>query len=195
MRTIGLLAVILTALGITGRSYADPPERQVNIRREYRESEAPDHLIFVSHISTMKEVAAFNRNVAIGMVQEHMHFESAEAADPFLTNMIAIADERHEARDKIWVETICRPDAPRDKEALYRLLDQVDDLALIKAHNIYVAFLSTLDARQQDALIAWLQEEKEGFYYRAAEHESIFEASGGDVVERVQVICATRVEQ
>lgn len=198
MKNLSPIAAILITLAIAGVSYADPvrPDgAQVKIRTEYRGLAAPDHLMFAMHARTMNGIAESYRDIALDIVQKHMHLDSEEAAESFLSRMIATVGELDSEQGKIWDEAVCRPDAPRSKEALYKMLDLVDDLAEIKAHNVYVKFLSSLDEGQQEAMTAWLKEEKEGFYYRAAEHKSMFEASGSDVVERVQVICAVRASQ
>lgn len=196
MKRPSLIAVTTLILALAGLAPADPPERVEKIRNEYRGLAAPDHLMFAMHVRSMQGTAEWNRGIALGMVQKYMQFDSEDAAEAFLFRMVAVVGELESEEDKIWDETVCRPDAPRSKEALYQMLDRVDDLREIKAHNAYVKFMSTLDKRQEEAMTAWLQDAKEGFYYRTAEHKSLFELSGQDVVMRVEIICASRgIEQ
>jgi hypothetical protein len=190
-----ILSLITVATFTFALAHADPPGHAEKIRKEYRGLAAPDHLMFAMHVRSMKETAEWNRDIAIGMVQKYMKLESEEAADAFLSRMTAAVGELESEYDAVWDQTVCRPDAPRSKEALYQMLDRVDDLTEIKNHNVFVKFMSSLHMRQQEAMTAWLKDSKEGFYYRTAEHKSLYEFSGEDVVERVETICAMRERQ
>ncbi|MGH7928366.1 MAG: hypothetical protein ACREQV_11280, partial [Candidatus Binatia bacterium] len=134
----------------------------------------------------------WNRDMALRRVQKYMQLESKEAAEAFLSRMEATADELDSEYDKVWDETVCRHDAPRGKEALYQMLDQMDDLERIKSHNAYVKFMSSLDERQEEAMTAWLEEDKEGFSYWSAEHKSTYEKMAVDVENHVDTVCAAK---
>lgn len=192
MKSLSLIAVILIALVIAGTSYADPPERTEKIRKAYRGAAAPDYLMFATEVLSMKETAEWNRDIALQIVQKRMGLDSEDAAEAFLSRMVAAAKELEAEHGNVVDTMLCGPNVPREKKALYQRLDQVDDLQEIKSHNVYVKFLSSLDEGQQAAMTAWLKESKEGFSYRTAEHETSFENVGVDVVNHVDMVCAAR---
>jgi hypothetical protein len=105
---------------------------------------------------------------------------------------VAAADEVDSESGKVSKEMLCGPDAPRDKEDIYRTMDLADDLRQNKVHNVYTKFMSGLDARQQEAMTAWLQDAKEGYYYRSAEHKSLWETADYDVLGHVDMVCASQ---
>lgn len=195
MRNPSLIAISLVVFAITGFSHADPgpPERvPEKIRKEFRGAAAPDHLVFAALFDSTKATAEWNREIALGIVQKHMHLDSEKAVEVFLSRMVAVVGELESEHDKVWDETVCRPDAPRSKEALFQMLDRVDDLTEIKTHNVYVKFISSLDQNQQETLTAWLKDAKEGFYYRTAEHRSLYENTSVDVIEHIDMVCTMR---
>lgn len=195
MITPNLVAVTLVVSAMTGLSYADPdrPERiHENIRTEYRGAATPDHIMFAHELFTIREAAVSYPDYALRIVQEGMQLDSEEAAEAFIARMVAAAGELESEYGKVSDTLLCGPDAPRAREALYKILDRVDDLREIKDHNAYVKFTSSLDKSQKDALSAWLEEDKEGFYYRTAEHKSSYEGTGVDVVRHVETVCAMR---
>lgn len=192
MKNLSLIAVTLIALALAGRALSAPPEHVEKIRKEYRGAAAPDHLMFAHELFSVRAAATSDRDFALRIVQQGMQFDSEKAAEGFLSRVVAAANELESAYNKVSDTLVCGPDAPRDKMALYQILDQVDDLHEIKAHNAYVKFISKLDNDQQDALTAWLEEDKEGYYYRTAEHKSSYERTGIDVVSHVDMLCAKR---
>ncbi|MGH8195729.1 MAG: hypothetical protein ACREQ8_15210 [Woeseiaceae bacterium] len=189
-----LIAVISLILALAGVAQADPPERAEKIRKEYSGSDAPDHLVFAAVLFSIKGWNATNPDIALRNVQDRMQLDSEDAAKAFLSRMLAAAAKLEAESGKVSNEMLCGPDAPRDKEEMYQRMDMVDDLRENKFHNVYVRFMSDLDERQQEAMTSWIQEGKEGFYYRTAEHKSLYEGTDYDVIGHVDMVCASRGE-
>ncbi|MGH8194595.1 MAG: hypothetical protein ACREQ8_09380 [Woeseiaceae bacterium] len=193
MKSPSLIAVTIVTLAMTSLAHADPPARSVEkIRKEYRGSEAPDYVMLAHEVRSIRSTAEWNRDIALWLVQKYMHIDSNEAAEAFLSRMVAAADELDSEYDKVWDTMVCGPEALRAKEGLYHRLDQVEDLWLVKSHNAYVKFMSELDESQRNAMTAWLEEDKEGFHFRIAEQKSSFESTGVDVVNHIDTVCAAR---
>jgi ribosomal protein L35AE/L33A len=189
-KSLSLIAITVLASVIAGLADAEP-DRSEKIRKEYRGSTAPDHIVFAAELLSMKETSATNPDIALWIVQKRMGLDSEEAATAFISRMVAAASEMESEYGKVLDETVCSQHGLRS-EALYPILDRVDDLNEIKSHNAYVKFMSELDKSQKEAMTTWLKETKEGFYYRTAEHKSLFEDMGLDVVDHVDAVCTLR---
>lgn len=189
-RSIQVVIALITMI-IVGMAHADR-DRSEKIRKEYRGSATPNHIVFAMGLFSISSTKAEHPEIATWLVQHYMRLDSEDAAEAFLSRMLSAAAELETEWAKVHDATLCGPDAPRSKEAMYHALDQVDDLREIKSQNVYAKFMSGLDESQQEAMTAWLEEEKEGFYYRTARHESMYENTDYDVVGHVDMVCASR---
>jgi hypothetical protein len=167
-------------------------DRSERIRKEYRGSETPDHIMFGYSLLSIKGVQAQHPDIAIQLVQKHFQLDSEEDAEVFLSRMLVAATELESEWESVQVNATCGPDSPRTQEAMYITLDQVDDLRENKSRELYAKFMPSLDEGQQEFMIAWLQKKKDGFYYRTAEHKSMYENTDYDVVGHVDMVCAER---
>ena len=192
MNNSSLIAITLTALTMAGPTCADP-EGMVQIRKEYHGSATPDHFLFAPLLNTIKELDKTNHDITLRVIQDKMQLDTADSADAMVSQMMAALTALDSEIAKLGYETLCGPDAPRSTEAMYGTLDQLDDLTEIAYHNAYVKFISELAEKQQEALNDWIEERKEGSYYRAASHKSMYEGSpDSDVIAHVEMSCGVR---
>jgi hypothetical protein len=192
MKNSCLIATALITLANADLAYADP-EPSVQIRKEYRGSEMPNHIMYAPLLLVVKELSAMNHDIALRLIRDKMQLDSTDAQEAMISEMAAALTELESDIAILEYETLCGPDAPRSKEALYDTFDRLDDLREIKYHNAYVKFVSELDAKQQQALNDWIAERKEGSYYRTASHKSMYERSPDlDVIGHVDMTCDIR---
>lgn len=183
-------------LMITATILTVPPtlaaEDKVKIRTEYdRSVNTPNYIIFKARLRYIELINTDNHDNALQIVRRRMHLYSERSDEVFLTKMLEAAATLRSEDKKLTKTMLCNPSRDRSKNANYLRLDRLDDARENKWDNAYVKFVSELSDQEEAAFLDWLQESKQGYYYRTSEHESLFESSGLDVQVRVEKTCMT----
>lgn len=193
MRSIWTVMIFILATTFTEVAFSEIGTSQSErIRTEYKGSATPDHIVFGYALLSIQKMQAENPEIATTVIQKKMGLDSAELADDMLGRLVAAASELKAEWAAVKQGVVCAQNAPRTKEGMYAALDRVDDLKEVASHNLYTKFISSLEDWQQEAVGRWLTEKKRGFYYRTAEHESLYENSDYDIVGYVDMVCADR---
>ena len=168
------------------------PEERVKVRTEYRHTtDTPNHLVFWMTLQSIQSREARNHGLAVQIVGNRFDLKSVEQAELMLAKMLGSLESLQNEQRETAKEMFCRPDRVREKRAIYRKMDALDDAYAIAANKHYVLFLSDLDESAENSLSQWLEERKKTFHYRTAEHESMFAGSGIDVNSHVDQMCTS----
>lgn len=184
---VGLIISLPAAYGQYSSTETD--RKRVKIRTEYdRTQNTPDHIIFGTLLVIMNHAAASDRVGTVERIQWRMGFEKREAEE-FLTRMEAVHTSLRNEYNELMKEMLCKSQN-RSKKQIYAAMDTLDDVRLLVTNKHYLVFRQSLDADDAERLTQWLSDKKPGHYHRTAEHESLYENTGEDVIARVQQICA-----
>lgn len=174
---------------------ADQPEQSqhdnIRVRTEYKHSmDTPNHLVFWSVLRSVQSRDAQDHDVTVQIILARFDLVSAEDAEMVLANMLvtanAIKNEHLEIRNTI----LCKGDRAQEKVEIFRRMDAVDDARDAATRHHYLSYMSSLDASEEVNFLRWLDERKKTYSYRTAEHESLYEGSGIDVIAFIDQACA-----
>ncbi len=186
----GQLSFLLLVTAIMAAPPTSASESKVKVRTEFdRTVNTPNHIIFAARLNFIESVNAEDHDIAVQIVRNRMHLYAEGADEAFLSKMLVTAAALKVEENELTESMLCNPSRDRSKNATYTRLDSLDDARENKWDNAYVKFMSELNEKEEVAFLEWLQKAKEGYYYRTAEHKSLYEVNGMDVEVRVEEAC------
>lgn len=164
---------------------------RVKIRTEHRHSpDTPNHLVFGMTLYSIQSREARDHDLAVQIVQKRFGLGSAEEAERILTKMLDVLESLQQEHWELRKKMLCGADRVREKGVIYRKMDALDDVRAVATHKHYIMFLSDLDDAATVNYLQWLEERKKTYSYRTAEHASMYEGTGIDVLSYVDQSCA-----
>lgn len=164
---------------------------RLKIRTEHRHSpDTPNHLVFGSILHSTHSREARDHDIAVQIVQKRFGLGSAQEAERILTKMLDTLESLQHENMLLRKKMLCGADRVREKRVIYRKMDALDDVRAVATHKHYIIFLSDLDDAATVNFLQWLEESKKTYSYRTAEHASMYEGTGIDVLSYVDQSCA-----
>lgn len=189
------LSIFAIVFLISSPVVADQPEESqhdnIRVRTEYRKSmDTPNHFVFWSVLRSVRSRDAQDHYQTLQIIQSRFELESPEEAEGILANMLATAEAIKKEHLEIRKTILCKGDRAQEKVDVYRRMDAVDDARAAATRRHYLSYMAGLDATEEVNLLQWLDERKKTYSYRTAEHESLYEGSGIDMIAYIDQACA-----
>lgn len=166
-------------------------ENRTIIRTEYdRTQSTPNHLVFAATLNYIRKWQEDDIDIARQIVSARMGLASDGTAEEFLMRMVSAANELDESRVVLEKAMLCVGHSHRTDKQIYLQMDNLDDARENLSRSAYRGFISGLDDKQSTMFSKWLSSMKRAYYYRTAEHESMYKDTGLAVSSHVDRVCS-----